>query len=315
MEKLFDTVVIGELNVDLILNHIDAPPSIGKEVLANQMTLTLGSSSAIFASNLSTLGSKVAYVGALGSDDFGNYILSCLQKKGVDTRYIIQSSKWATGASIALNFDEDRAMITYPGAMAHLSYADIPTEALAQAKHLHLSSIFLQSALVSDAINLFKKAKEMNLTTSLDPQWDPAEKWNINLNELLPFVDVFMPNVNELKALTKTTYLEAGIGLLIPMANTIVVKNGRDGAYLWEKQKFIHQPSFLNSHVVDSIGAGDSFDAGFIHQFLQGKPSKECLAFGALTGAINTTRAGGTDAFENIELIRSIAKSSFNYIF
>lgn len=315
VEKLFDVVVVGELNVDLILNQIDQFPVIGKEVLTGHMTLTLGSSSAIFASNLSTLGAKVAFVGNLGHDNFGDHIVASLKSRGVDTQYINRSVKQNTGATIVLNFDEDRAMVTYPGAMKYLSYNDVPVEALMKARHLHVSSIFLQSNLIQDVAKLFKKAKELGLTTSLDPQWDPAEKWSMDKELVLPLVDIFMPNINELKALTKTSDLAAGIEILRPYVNTLVIKNGNVGAYVWEKGSLIHQPSFLNREVVDSIGAGDSFDAGFICQFLQGKSNQECLEFGALTGAVNTTRSGGTNAFENLSLVKTIAKSSFNYTF
>ncbi|MBN8650475.1 MAG: carbohydrate kinase family protein [Cytophagales bacterium] len=315
MEKEFDVLVVGELNVDLILNQINKFPEMGKEMLAGHMTLTLGSSSAIFASNLSTLGSRVTFAGNLGHDNFGDHILSSLKAKGVSTIFINRSVKQNTGATIVLNFDEDRAMVTYPGAMKYLTIKDIPDQALHQAKHLHLSSIFLQSGLAPDIVALFKKAKQLGLSTSLDPQWDPAEKWELNLSELLPFVDVFMPNMTELKALTKCVDLASGLSKLQPIANKIVVKNGSNGAYLWQENTLIHQPSFLNQEVVDSIGAGDSFDAGFIHQFLLGKPDEECLRFGALTGAINTTRPGGTGAFENLAMVKAIAQSSFNYIF
>lgn len=314
MEKQFDVLVVGELNVDLILNQVAQFPEIGKETLADHMTLTLGSSSAIFASNLSTLGTRVAFAGKLGHDNFGDHIISCLKSREVNTDHIIRSVKHATGATIVLNFGEDRAMVTYQGAMKYLSLHDIPEDAFKQCRHLHLSSVFLQTGLAKDLVSLFSKAKANGMTTSVDPQWDPAEEWDIQIETLLPLVDVFMPNIKELCALTNTDTLQDGLHVLKPFANIVVVKNGREGAYLWDGKDLIHQVPFLNKEVVDSIGAGDSFDSGFIHQFLQGKSLRQCLEFGALTGAINTTRAGGTNAFENLGLVRTIAKSSFNYV-
>jgi len=315
MEKQFDVLVVGELNVDLILNTIDKFPEIGKEVLAQQMTLTLGSSSAIFASNLSTLGTRVTYAGKLGRDSFGDLILSSLKTKGVDTNNIVVTTDQYTGATIVLNFSEDRANVTYPGAMSQLTRADIPVEKLKQARHLHLSSIFLQPGIRKDVVALFKEAKDLGLTTSIDPQWDPAEKWDLDLKALLPYVDVFMPNLAELKALTGVVDLHEALASLQRYGHTFVVKNGSDGAYLWDGQSLHHQRAFLNTTVVDSIGAGDSFDAGFIHRYLQQRSWQECLEFGALTGAINTTRHGGTGAFENLNLVKTIAQSTFNYTF
>src|SRR3954470_3310857 len=121
MKKLYDVVVVGELNIDLILNQIDTFPALGKEILSNHMTLTLGSSSAIFACNISTLGSAVAFVGKLGHDNFGDHILSSLKSKGVDTTHILHTVKHNTGATIVLNYSEDRSMVTYPGAMRYLT--------------------------------------------------------------------------------------------------------------------------------------------------------------------------------------------------
>jgi sugar/nucleoside kinase (ribokinase family) len=312
--KLFDVLVVGELNVDLILNQIEKFPAVGKEVLAHEMKMTLGSSSAIFASNLSTLGSVVAFSGKLGMDDFGNHILASLAKRGVDTSNIIRSAEVSTGATIVLNFGEDRAMVTHQGAMADFTLGNIAEDLLLQSRHLHVSSIFLQPALRKEIIKLYKKAKALGLTTSLDPQWDPSERWDIDFKSLLSYVDVFLPNARELECITGISDIKAAAQSL-STANVLVVKNGREGACLFYGDEFFIRSSFLNHRVVDSIGAGDSFDAGFIHKFIQQRPLQECLEFAALAGAISTTRAGGTTAFENIDTVREISKASFNYNF
>jgi sugar/nucleoside kinase (ribokinase family) len=310
----FDVIVVGELNVDLILNDIEKFPTIGREVLANSMTLTLGSSSAIFASNLSTLGSRTTFCGKLGSDDFGDHVLASLKASAVHTSHIVQSPDVATGATIVLNFGEERAMVTHQGAMASFGLDDIPDEALSRCKHLHVSSVFLQSKLKNAIIELYAKAKSLGLTTSLDPQWDPAEKWDIDFTALLSYVDVFMPNKKELECVTGIKEMKSALQSL-STATLVVVKNGNQGACLWDGRELIDQPSFLNENVVDSIGAGDSFDAGFIHKFVHGSPVRECLEFAALVGAVNTTRAGGTEAFKNIETVKNIARTYFNYTF
>jgi sugar/nucleoside kinase (ribokinase family) len=171
----------------------------------------------------------------------------------------------------------------------------------------------LSTGLKKDVQKLFEKAKGMGLTTSLDPQWDPGERWDIDFKALLPYVDIFMPNETELRALTRTPDIEKAVQSLKPFFNIVVVKRGKQGACLWVGNEIIQQPAFLNKEVVDSIGAGDSFDAGFIHQFIQKKALTECLEFGALTGAVSTTRAGGTAAFESLHLVKSIAETTFNY--
>ena len=310
----FDVLVVGELNVDLILNKLEKPPEVGKEVLAHQMILTLGSSSAIFACNLSTLGSRVAFCGKIGKDSFAQTVLSSLEEKKVDTRFVVRVENESTGASVALSYGEDRAMITYPGAMDTFSISDINDEVFESANHLHLSSIFLQKALKPDIITLFRKARQSGMTTSLDTQWDPAEEWDLDLKELLPLVDVFLPNKSEILALTRQTNLENAKDTLKEHINTLVVKDGSNGAYLWSGDICLKQEVFLNKSLVDAIGAGDSFNAGYICKYIHGKSLKECLEYGALAGAVNTTCSGGTTAFKNFDTFKEIARINFQYI-
>ncbi len=311
--KNMDVIVIGELNVDLILNNIDSFPEMGKEKLAHKMDLVLGSSSAIFASNLSSLGAKVGFIGKIGNDIFGNLVKESLKSKNVQIELLKIDDKLKTGATIVLNFDEDRAMVTHPGAMEHLTIDDINPEELAKAKHLHVSSVFLQPGIKNNIVEIFRMAKEKGLTTSLDPQWDPAEKWDLDLEKLLPLVDVFIPNEEEIKHLTGKQNVNDAIDMLNGFANTIVVKMGSKGSVSLRKGQLNMEPAFLNKNVVDAIGAGDSFDAGFIYMFVQGKELKECQRFGNLMGALNTTAAGGTAAFTNFSEIMEKAKNYFNY--
>jgi sugar/nucleoside kinase (ribokinase family) len=312
--NMIDVIVIGELNVDIILNELESLPIIGKEILAKSMSVTLGSSSAIFASNLSSLGPRVAFIGKVGKDNFAGVVLDTLEEKNVDTSHIIKSSSLNTGATIVLNYDQDRVNITYPGAMNDLHLEDIDFGFLSMAGHMHFSNCFLQPGIREDLTTLFRRAKEMGLTTSLDTQWDPKEKWILPLEKLLPWVDVFLPNLQEFKFLTRSNSVEDGIMKIKNFAHYVVIKNGSDGAIAWDGKYLISQPAFKNNQVVDCIGAGDSFNAGFIKDFIDKKPFKKCLETGALAGAINTTRAGGTGAFENENTIREIARERFNYI-
>ena len=311
--RAFDVVVVGELNIDLILNQLHQFPQIGKEILADQMTFTLGSSSAIFASNLRMLGSRVSFVGKLGNDMFGSHILSELKRRDLHTEDLIFSEQSHTGITVALNDGESRAMVTYPGAMNDLHVEEISEQALKKGGHLHVSSLFLQKALKKDITRLFEKARSLGMTTSLDPQWDPEEKWDIDWGELLPYVDLFLPNAEEAKSIQQTDDLvEAGQQLLV-YAPAVVIKDGSNGAHLLRHNQHLHQKAFLSPHVEDAIGAGDSFDAGVIHKFIHRHSWQEALEFGALTGAVNTTRAGGTGAFQSQRLFREIAEQQFHF--
>jgi sugar/nucleoside kinase (ribokinase family) len=313
VEKNYDVIVVGELNVDLILNQIESFPELGKEKLADNMILTLGSSSAIFASNLSALGMRVSFIGKIGNDIFGSLCKAQLELKGVDTSMLIVSDELQTGATIVLNFGSNRAMITHQGAMKHLGLTDITKEMLVKAKHLHFSSYFLQPLFKDDLQSLFRMAKEQGLTTSFDAQWDPQEKWELDVKNVLQYVDVFLPNEIELINLTTKKTIEDAIELIKGMGNIIVVKLGEKGSISVSDEKIIFKAAFLNNNIVDAIGAGDSFNAGFIYKFLQGAPVEECQVFGNVIGAISTTAAGGTTAFTNIKTTLAVAREKFGY--
>lgn len=314
MKKLYDVLVVGELNVDLILDEIEKFPEVGKEVLAKKMTLTLGSSSAIFASNISSLGSRVAFIGRIGNDKFGEIVFESLQKSKVDVSMIKVDETFGTGATVVLNVDEDRANTTYPGAMDHLTIDDISESDLKKAKHLHFSSYFLQPGMWGSLGELFRKAKKLGLTTSFDMQWDPQETWNLDVADVLPHVDVFLPNEQELMFLTGKDQLEDAIDAVKMHTNILVIKRGNKGSQVHYKEQLSNLPPFLNTQVVDAIGAGDSFNAGFISKFINGSGIAECQEFGNLTGAVSTTAAGGTTAFQDYATFKKTAKERFGVV-
>jgi sugar/nucleoside kinase (ribokinase family) len=311
MNKQFDILIAGELNVDLILNDIEKFPEIGKEVLAHGMTLTLGSSSAIFASNISMLGAKAAFFGKIGRDKFGEIVMESLQASRVDVSMIKTDENEMTGATIILNVAEDRANTTYPGAMDLLTPEEITDEDLGKARHLHFSSYFLQPGMWKGLGQLFRRAQKLGLTTSFDMQWDPKETWDMNMREILPHVNIFLPNETELMLLTRKNDLHSAMNAISDFTDILVVKRGNRGSVVAMKDSRTELAAFLNENVVDAIGAGDSFNAGFIYKYLRGEDIATCQRFGNLTGAISTTAAGGTAAFKNYESFRKTASDIF----
>ena len=310
--KKYDVVVIGELNMDIILDKNNSFPELGKEILSGQMKMTLGSSSAICASNLSALGNKVAFIGKTGNDAMGEMVLNELNKSNVITTAVVRDDQYPTGTTVVLNYGDERAMITHQGVIEYFAFEDVDWELVKQARHLHLSSFFIQPGLRKNMPEIFSKAKSLGLTISFDPQWDPEENWDIDLDLLLPLVDIFLPNEKEFLAMTKTGSIEAGISGISARA-CIVIKQGERGSTLRAEGEPIFMPAFFNKDVVDSVGAGDSFNAGFIHQFLKGLTLNECQEFGNLMGALNTTAAGGTTAFTETNTIMERATQKFGY--
>jgi sugar/nucleoside kinase (ribokinase family) len=303
--RRYDIAAIGELNVDVILNQIDGFPEMGKEKFAGDMLLTLGSSTAIFAANASSLGSRVCFVGMIGKDSFGTLVKESLEAKGVSTDYLIENPATATGATIVMSYDEDRANLTYQGAMDIMGFDDIDQSVFENTRHIHLSSLFMQSALLRDIDKVLEAATKNGVTVSPDTQWDPAEKWALDYKKVLPHITIFLPNEKELQALTATSSLEEAIEAVLPhLGCAMVVKMGSKGSLLVRKDGSRNMlPSFLNRNVVDAIGAGDSFNSGFVSAFVKGLPLEKCQEIGNMTGALNTTAAGGTGAFTSPEEI------------
>lgn len=294
----FDVSVIGELNLDIIFYGIPQELKLEQEHLAKDLSITLGSSSAIFAHNFATLGNKVGFSSCIGSDPFGEICLKRLGESGVDLSRVRKLPGKTTGLTVILPQRKDRYILTYPGTMYDMLEKDLDYTYLLDAKHLHVSSYFLQKGLRASFLEIFRKAKEAGLTTSLDTNDDPENRWSGDISLLLRYVDILLPNEREACKLAQTDNLEKALDTLSQRVRILVVKRGSQGAVVREgKEKFTGFPPVVDP--IDPVGAGDSFDAGFLHQFIRGAKVEDCLKFGNAVGALSVTKAGGTEAFRD----------------
>jgi sugar/nucleoside kinase (ribokinase family) len=295
----FDVTVVGELNLDLILYGLPEQLDPERELLADRLALTLGSSSAIFAHNLAVMGSRVGFISRIGADPLGRISLERLADGGVDVSKVrTVSGPTTTGLTVILPRARYRNILTYPGTMFEMCMEDLDLDYLASAKHFHLSSFFLHRALRPRIAELFHKMKSRGLTTSLDTNDDPEDRWADDLMEVLRYVDVFLPNEREIMKITRTDDPWAGLAKLAEIVPTVVAKLGPQGAVARRGNVEVTSPA-LRVEAVDPVGAGDSFDAGFLHQYVRGADLTTCLAYGNLAGACSTTRPGGTEAFRD----------------
>ncbi len=295
----FDILVAGEINPDLILSG-DVEPAFGQvEKLVDSAALTIGSSSVIFACGAARLGLKVAFIGKCGDDVFGRFMLAEMQKHQVDVSNVLVVEGGSTGLSVILNRGVDRAILTHPGLVADLQASDIADGLLAQARHLHVASYFLQTKLQAGLPDLFKRAHALGLTTSLDTNYDPSEQWS-GFDELLAVTDVFLPNEAEARSLTGAENVDEAAGRLRSKVKTLAIKLGKAGALgISESQRV--QVESIPVKVVDTVGAGDSFDAGFLYGYLQGWDLGKSLRLGTMCGALSTRKSGGTAAQPTLE--------------
>ncbi len=307
-----DVCVIGEINCDLILYGLPTSLEPEKETLAEGFRLTLGSSSAIFAHNLSALGAHTAIISRISDDALGRFALERLREGGVDVSAVKQSRGGTpTGVTVILTQRIQRHLLTYLGTIAEFSYADIDRDYAFSARHLHISSFFLQRALRPEIGRLFREAKEKGLTTSLDTNDDPEGQWGNDLLDVLPFVDVFLPNEREAKAIARCSELSEALQKLSKLSRIVVIKLGGEGALLREGAQEQRCPGIC-VETIDAVGAGDSFNAGFIYKFLAGASCEECLRFANIIGAFSTTREGGTEAFRGSGAMKTFFADHLN---
>jgi sugar/nucleoside kinase (ribokinase family) len=295
----FDVTIAGELNLDLILYGLpeQLPPE--RELLASEMSITLGSSSAIVAHNLASLGNRVGFISCMGDDQFGQAALDRLRQAGVEVSKVLKKDVPAkTGLTVILQRDRGRNILTYPGTISDLRLEDLDFDYLSSSRHFHLSSFYLQRSLRPRVPELLKRLKAAGLTTSLDCNDDPADLWENDLVEALRYVDVFLPNAREVMRITAQDNLELAVEKLAKSVPVLVVKLGAKGALARRGTEQQLSPA-LKIDVLDPVGAGDSFDAGFLHQFIRGADLPTCLDAGNLAGALSATRPGGTEAFRD----------------
>jgi sugar/nucleoside kinase (ribokinase family) len=292
-EKTIDVLVAGEINPDLILTG-DVKPEFGQvEKLVDSATLTIGSSSAIFACGAARLGLKVAFIGVCGDDVFGHFMLDEIQKRDVDVSNVIIHQDGQTGLSVILNRESDRAILTHSGLIPALGASDIPEGLLRQSRHIHVASYFLQTRLQPGLSALFRKARELGLTTSLDTNYDPTGKWT-GFDELLSVINVFLPNEKEAISLSGEMNVNLAVSKLGSRVEALAIKLGAVGALGAQKSKIVQVPS-IPVKVVDTVGAGDSFNAGFIYGYLHEWELKKTLQLACVCGALSTQKAGGTE--------------------
>ncbi|HZP90241.1 MAG TPA: carbohydrate kinase family protein [Actinomycetota bacterium] len=293
MPAEFDLLVLGDANPDLVLRG-DVEPAFGQaEKLVDDARLVVGGSGAIAACGAARLGLRVAFVAVVGDDEFGRFMLDELASRGVDTRGCVVDPHRQTGVSVVLSRGEDRAILTAPGTIGDLRGELVDRELLRSSRHVHVSSFFLQRSLRADLPGLFDEAHEAGATTSVDPNWDPSGRWDGGLLELLERTDCFFPNSVEARAIAGIDDVDVAAGVLAERGAIIAVKFGQGGGLVMAGQEVARSES-IAAEVVDTTGAGDSFDAGFLAGRLNGWPLSRCLQLAVACGSLSTRAAGGT---------------------
>jgi sugar/nucleoside kinase (ribokinase family) len=294
MEKKYDVITYSDITADLIINGDDFKTEFGqKEKLLTGYSVEMGGSCTIFACQTAKMDLKTVVVGKVGNDYFKNVIVETLQDSGVILDFLNDTDKYKTGISVALTSSGDRAIFTYSGTIDALEKDDISIELIASSRHLHIGSYFLMKKFTQSLLPVLKDVKKYGTTVSLDTNWDPDESWDSGIWDVLPYVDVFLPNENEAKAITGENDLGKAINILKKEVPILSIKMGKNGARTFADKKIISMPS-IDVTKMDTIGAGDSYDGGFIYGYLTGRDLETCTKMGCICGSLNTRGVGGT---------------------
>lgn len=300
MVSVPDVLVLGDANPDLLLTG-DAAPAFGQaETLVDSAELVLGGSAAIVACGLARLGVTTALAACVGDDLYGTFVREALAERGVDVRWLRTDPETATGISVILGVSGDRAILTHPGTIATTGPEVVDEELLTQVRHVHSASYFLTPRLSPSLPALLARARASGATTSVDTNWDPAQGWT-GVEELLAQTDVLLPNAAELRALTGCEDLGAAAREVTGRGCRVALKDGARGGVLWEGSSEATRVPAPRVTAVDTTGAGDSFDAGFISAMLEGLPGEDCLVRAVRCGSLSTRALGGTGAQASLD--------------
>ena len=311
-------LVMGEINPDVVVTGVPALSFGQREDVTGPTTMTVGSSVAITACGLARLGTSTGIVGVVGDDAFGAFMLERLRRRGVDVALVRTVIGGRTGSSVILVRDEDagdRQILTDPGVMGDLRADDLPLGAATQARHLHIGSWFLHTGAVHDLPGLLERARSLGMTTSVDPNDDPARLWTSHLAAALPHVDVLFANEAEAIGVAAAdagrpmgSAHHAARHLLGRMASggTVVLKAGPEGAFAFTAADVLHVRA-PRAEVVDTVGAGDSLSAAYLHARLAGAPADAALRLAVAAGTLSTRRSGGVEGQPTLAEATSLA--------
>ena len=306
MERKFDVLVIGDINPDIMMIDYSKLPEPGQELHVRKTQFALGGGAAITGTGFAKMGLKTAIYSFLGNDTFGEIMLRELKKTGVNTDYITMRDDVGTGVSIALTTDKDRSFLTYQGTNQVLDVEKIGDDVLATANHIHLLNY---SADKHDVyVKFLKRLRALGKTVSFDIGYDASEEWSESIRDIVELVDVFAPNDVEARKYTRTETIEDAMKVFADWGNTVVIKNGSKGSIAWQNRVFARAKPF-RVHCVDTTGAGDSFNCGFVYGWLKGLPLEECLTYGNAVGAKCVEAYGGTPGVPTIDVIEEMVNN------
>jgi len=301
----YEILIPGNYFCDLIFTGFPDFPALGSEVYTQNLTITVGGVlNTVIA--LRRLGIEVGWLGQIGNDMFSRFVLDLIEKEGVDISLLTQVDAPFQRVTVAVSYPQDRAFITYvdpalsPVEMAFDSLQDI------RFGHLHFTGFQLEE----HTLEVIKVTRGRGIKVSMDCQDRPMTLETPGVRDILTHLDMFMPNAKEAMRLAERDSVGAAAEVLRPLVPLLVIKDGGNGASAWQGESHWHEPA-LNVTPVDTTGAGDVFNAGFLTAYLKGQEMRECLRWGNICGGLSTLGSGGTSTAPHREQVAAILADGY----
>jgi len=280
---------IGGVTVDIVVRPVERLPEAGTLAVVSQTAAYVGGCAANAAIDLGRLGVPASICCRVGKDLFGNFVLRELEDNHVRTAGVVTDPSVGTSSSVvAVNGAGERSFLYYPGSTSELNVADISEEMLEAHDIVFLASALLLPGLDgAGAAALLKRARSMGKYTVMDTAWDFEGRWMEKLRDSLPYLDLFMPSLEEAEKLAGTSSLDGIADCFLELgAKNVIIKTGETGAYICEAggERYV-SPSFPLEKPVDTNGAGDAFCAGFLCGLARGWDYRRSAEFANAVGS------------------------------
>lgn len=274
--RLSSVIGFGALNLDKIY-RVDKIPGKDEEGFVRSLELFPGGSAANTIVGLARLGIKSGYIGKVGNDAEGQILLEDLKKERVETKAVIRSEGRSGTAMILVDDSGNRAILVDPGVNDTISYSEIDLEFVKKFKLLHLTSFICKNG--EESFNSQKRLVEEFELVSFDPGMPYAERGLKDMLPLLKRTTIFLPNRIEIEKMFGMDYRTSAEECLSLGIEIVAVKLGSEGCWIKTNHKEFSMKPF-RVKVVDTTGAGDAFNAGFIYGYLMGRSLEDCARFG-----------------------------------
>lgn len=296
MEKV---CIIGNLNVDLIMGPLNQGPEWGKEKVVKYSQLRIAGQVGYTALALANLGIEINVIANVGDDYYGQFILQQMKKFNINTEGIKVIKEAPTGITVSLvNKEGERALISYLGSMEYFKEKDIKEKwhLIEECQYVVFDGYFLLPKLNFDAAGrLLSRIRNSGKTVLLDTGWDPSDWPSRHIEEikgLLRYTDIFLPSLDEAKVITGEKEPGKVLSTLTQyVSSLVVIKMGQKGSVAIKDGKIYKQPPF-KVKAIDTTGAGDTFNAGFLYGVMKDWDLGKTLQFATALASLYVCSEG-----------------------